>query len=244
MASAYQSYSQPNFDVEKGASLNEFADRIVRQGFIKKVFGLLAAQLALTALIGGAFVFTTGVKAFVATNPWVLMVAFVVSFVLVITLSVSAAARQTHPTNLILLFTFTAAEGVLVGAASSAFSTDIVVLAFGLTAGITTGLAFYAMNTKKDFTTSGAVLYSVLLSLCLVSLAGFFMRTPLMNLLISGVGAILFSFYIVYDVQMLLGGDHKYQLSPDEYVFGAIAIYLDVINLFIYILRILGERNN
>lgn len=49
--------------------------------------------------------------------------------------------------------------------------------------------------------------------------------------------------YIAYDVQCLLGGEHKYAVSPDEYVLGAIAIYLDIINLFMHILRLLNEAN-
>jgi FtsH-binding integral membrane protein len=51
------------------------------------------------------------------------------------------------------------------------------------------------------------------------------------------------SIYIAYDVQCLLGGDHKYAVSPDEYVMGAIAIYLDIINLFMHILRLLSSSD-
>lgn len=53
----------------------------------------------------------------------------------------------------------------------------------------------------------------------------------------------LYSVYIAYDVQCLLGGEHKYAVSPDEYVMGTIAIYLDVINLFIHILRLLNSSD-
>ena len=56
-------------------------------------------------------------------------------------------------------------------------------------------------------------------------------------------GAALFGVYIVHDVQLIAGGAHtSVQLSPDEYVAGAIAVYLDVINLFIYILQLLNDR--
>ena len=54
------------------------------------------------------------------------------------------------------------------------------------------------------------------------------------------MGAVIFSLYIVYDTQLMMGGSHKYSLSPEEYVFAALNIYLDVINLFMYILMIVG----
>ena len=56
----------------------------------------------------------------------------------------------------------------------------------------------------------------------------------------GSIGALIFSLYIVYDTQLMMGGKHKYALSPEEYIFAALNIYLDVINLFLYILMIVG----
>ena len=53
-------------------------------------------------------------------------------------------------------------------------------------------------------------------------------------------GAFIFSMYIVYDTQLMMGGTHKYSISPEEYIFAALNIYLDIINLFLYILMIVG----
>lgn len=188
--------------------------------------GLLSVQLALTTLIGGLMVFCPPVKLLVAANSWILGLAMLVSFALILTLSLSTTARTTHPTNLILLFAFTAAEGILVGAASASVSTNVVILAFGMTAAITTGLTLYALRTKNDFTMQGAALYTCLLSLVFASFLGYFIAAPLLHIAMSTFGAVLFSMYIVYDVQLLMGGQHAAKLSPDEYVFGAISIYL------------------
>ena len=57
---------------------------------------------------------------------------------------------------------------------------------------------------------------------------------------LGSIGALIFSLYIVYDTQLMMGGKHKYALSPEEYIFAALNIYLDVINLFRYILLIVG----
>ena len=56
----------------------------------------------------------------------------------------------------------------------------------------------------------------------------------------GSAGALIFSMYIVYDTQIMLGGTHKYSISPEEYVFAALNLYLDIINLFLYILMIIG----
>ena len=57
-------------------------------------------------------------------------------------------------------------------------------------------------------------------------------------------GALIFSCYLVYDTQLMMGGKHAYSLSPEEYIFAALNIYLDIVNLFIYILLIFtGGRN-
>ncbi|GLI62948.1 hypothetical protein VaNZ11_005802, partial [Volvox africanus] len=230
-------------DVEKGATTNAFAERTIRQGFVRKVFGLLAVQLAITTAVAGFIVFSPAVKTYLLTNPLVVVLALVASFGIIISFTFSSTARQSHPLNLMLLFIFTAAEGVLVGAASSHVRTDIVVLAFGLTAGITAAMAIWALTTKEDITTKGSALYACLLGLVFASLVGVFVKTTAFNIAMSGIGAVLFSIYIAYDVQCLLGGEHKYAVSPDEYVMGAIAIYLDIINLFMHILRALSSSS-
>ena len=57
-------------------------------------------------------------------------------------------------------------------------------------------------------------------------------------------GALIFSCYLVYDTQLMMGGTHAYSLSPEEYIFAALNIYLDIVNLFLYILAIFGGSKN
>lgn len=56
----------------------------------------------------------------------------------------------------------------------------------------------------------------------------------------GAAGALIFSMYIVYDTQLMMGGKHKYSVSPEEYIFAALSLYLDIVNLFLYILMIVG----
>jgi FtsH-binding integral membrane protein len=164
--------------------------------------GLLCAQLLVTALVAAPVVSVPSVKAFVLANAWLTTLAMVTTLALVLTFMVSESARQRYPLNLALLFTFTAAEGLIVGVISSQYQTSTVVLALALTASLTAGLAIYAMRTKTDFTASGGILFACLLGLITASFLMFWLRTPVTQMLLAGGGALLFCVYIVYDVQV------------------------------------------
>jgi protein lifeguard len=240
-------YAPVHADVEKGDTSDvhwQFAERAVRTGFVRKVFGLLGLQLALTAAVASVFVCSASAKAFISSKPWLLMASMITSLVIVVVLSFSESARRSYPKNMVLLFAFTLAESILVGAISARYDTTSVVIAAALTAGITVSLSLYAMRTKNDFTAAGGFLFSLCSGLIMLMLIGIFVKTTMFNLIVSGMGALLFSAYIVYDVQTLMGGQHKFSVSPDEYIFGAIAIYLDIINLFIHLLQLLSSRND
>lgn len=66
---------------------------------------------------------------------------------------------------------------------------------------------------------------------------------PIVNLVYACLGALLFSAYLVYDTQLMMGGKHKYSISPEEYVFAALNLYLDIVQIFLYILQIIGSRD-
>ncbi len=58
---------------------------------------------------------------------------------------------------------------------------------------------------------------------------------PVSHIVYGSLGAFVFSIYLVYDTQLMMGGKHKYSISPEEYIFAALSLYLDVVNIFIYI---------
>lgn len=249
---AYPAYSGiDSYDAEGGLASSQadkssaLAYQFMRRGFINKVYGLLAVQLILTAAIAAPIVLLPSVKGFVGANPWIVSLASLGSLVLILVLSLSETARHSHPTNVILLAAFTALEGVVVGAISASYALNTVALAVAITGGVSASLAVYAHRTKTDYTARGGALLTALTALILTGLVGALTRSSAFEVMLAGGGALLFGFYIIFDVQMLIGGQHtKFQLSPDDYIAGAIALYLDVINMFIYILRLLGSERD
>jgi len=213
----------------------------VRHAFIRKVLGLLTLQLLLTAALAMPFLVKKHVRRFLHANPWVFFLSLVVSVTLLLVLACSEAARRRHPTNLLLFGAFTLAQGCVIGTASATYATNAPIVAVLTTGAVSLALIVYAVQTSVDFTASGGILYSALVVLLVVSLAEHFLGFKTLHLLIGGCGALLFCAYIVFDVQLLACGESGYAVSADEYVFGAINVYTDVINLFLYLARLLSQ---
>ena len=142
------------------------------------------------------------------------------------------------PYNYILLAIFTFCVSWLVGVACMAARDPMVVLmAACLTAAMVIGLTVYAIRTKQDFTICGAGLYICSLVFMTASFFAVVMGGPTMSLGISIFGVILFSVYLIHDTQMIVGGKHRqYQFDKESYILAAVVLYLDIINLFLYIL--------
>jgi len=215
-----------------GGMGSSFSDKAIRLNFIRKVYSILTVQLVVTMGFIGFF-FIPSVATFSKENPALLWVALAFSI------------RRKSPHNLIFLGLFTLCEGWLIGAICSTYEVNEVLIAVGMTAGVVFALTLFAMQTKIDFTAWGGALLCVLVVFVLAGfIAAFFPQNRNVRLVFAIIGAIIFSLYIVFDTQMMMGGNHKYALDPEEYVFAALNLYLDIINLFLYILQIIGAARD
>jgi Integral membrane protein, interacts with FtsH len=131
----------------------------------------------------------------------------------------------------------------MLGYVGIVYSTNILLLSGLSTLGIFSGLSLYAVQTKYDYTDKGGYLIAILFSFIMFGLFIPFVNIPLISIVYSSGGALLFSFYIVYDTQQIVGGNHrKIMFHTDDYVLAAVSLYLDIINLFLYILDLLNGR--
>lgn len=117
-------------------------------------------------------------------------------------------------------------------------------MAVGLTAGVCLALTIFAFQTKWDFTVLGGALFAAGFILLIFGIVAIFVRSQTMTILYASIGAIIFSLYLVYDTQLMMGGKHKYSISPEEYIFAALNLYLDIVQIFVYILTIIGAVKN
>jgi len=211
------------------------ASKYVRLGFMRKVYGLLAVQLTITTIIGAVCLFTPGVKAVVQGNSWLLLPACFLSLGLLVALHIK---RKETPINLILLAAFTVVEAYTIGVLVTFFDQHVVIQAFFITAAVVIGLTAFTFQTKRDFSNLGAALYTGLLVLILGGFLQIFIGNELTETAMAVGGAFLFSLFIIFDTQMIMT-----RLSAEEYIVATIQLYLDIINLFIEILKIMEKVN-
>ena len=146
------------------------------------------------------------------------------------------------PINYGLLLAFTVSFAYMVTFICTGYSTNVVVTATAMTAGITFALTVYALTTKKDFTTMGGMIAVLGTTIFLTSMfAWWFSYSAVYELLLNSLWVMMFGLYLIYDVQQVAGGGH-HKLSLDDYIVGAMIIYTDIINLFLTLLRMLGNR--
>merc|ERR1712217_723668 len=106
----------------------------------------------------------------------------------------------------------------------------------------------FAWLAPTDFTGSSPYFVALLMSMiwfaCAISILSLFgANIQWAVMMYNFLGVLLFNFYIVYDTQLIIGGSHKVEFTVDDYCFAALNLYLDMMNLFLCMLRILGVRS-
>ena len=242
---SYQNeYPQSGNAADEKIPLTSITDFSIRNGFIRKVYGILAVQLFVT--FAGTVLMSTprfGLAADAPVNPiftalygttmglGLMIGATVLSFCFLLAIACCPKVRRTYPTNYIVLSLFTICQTITLGIYASYFQTVSVAVCMGLTAGIVAVLTVYACTTKRDFTAMGGTLVCVLFVFIMAGwLMPLFYFVPglgnVAHVAYACVGALIFSLYIVYDTQLIVGGTHKYSYSTDEYVFAALNLYV------------------
>ena len=143
------------------------------------------------------------------------------------------------PQNYIILLIFTFAESYVVGFICAYSKPEIVFMAAEMTFVMVLSLTFYAINTNNDITMQGGLLFIFSAAILLFIFFGFFIRNSLYYVIISLLCVILFSFYIIYDTQLIMGNRQE-MIQIDDYILGAFMIYTDIISLLIQLLNILS----
>lgn len=213
------------------------AETSVRMNFLRKVYSLLTLQILVTCIVATLFMKVDFIQSYI-TNPdhsWLLFIVMIGTFPVIFGLM---AFKDSHPLNLYLLFSFTIMESILVGYIITLYEERSVLMAAFITLSIFIALTLYTFQSKYDFSTLAATLFAFLWILILVSILQIFIRSELMEIMICIGGSLLFSGFIILDTHFLM---HK--LSPDDYIIATINLYLDLINLFLYILRMMKKKD-
>eukprot|EP00038_Savillea_parva_P006963 m.167011 g.167011 ORF g.167011 m.167011 type:complete len:256 (+) comp12767_c0_seq1:34-801(+) len=207
----------------------------VRLGFVRKVFAIVAAQLLCTVTICAAVFVSPSLRTFLQLRPQLSLFSCFVALGLLFAL---LGNRHKSPLNMQLLAAFTVAESVAVATVLSTMNGIIVMQAAVLTGAVVCGLLLFTFQTKRDFTPLNSVLITALYVMIGISFIQImFPFSSQTTMLHSAIGASVFSMFIIVDVQMMLK-----KVSTDEYILCAINLYLDILNLFLEILKAMNRK--
>uniref|UniRef100_A0A8D0ACD6 Protein lifeguard 2 n=1 Tax=Sander lucioperca TaxID=283035 RepID=A0A8D0ACD6_SANLU len=180
--------------------------------------------------------FSDPVKDYIQSNPGWYWASYAVFFVTYLTLSCCSAPRRQFPWNLILL-------GIFVS--TSFYNTKSVVMCLGITVAVCLLVTVFSFQTKFDVTSYQGVLFVfcmvMFVSGLVLALVLPFQYVPWLDATYAVLGAILFTMFLAFDTQLLMG-NKRYTMSPEEYVFATLNLYLDIIYIFSFFLQIFGTK--
>jgi hypothetical protein len=216
-------------------------DARLAAAFLSQAFLWMFAGLLVTAGVAFAVQTNERLLQFASDSFFLLIIAQ-----LAIVVGISAGIKRISATAaLALFFVYAASLGVTIGLIVSSYTTGSVVTAFVSASAMFGAAGIYGAVTKRSLAGIGGFLFMGLIGLMVAMLVNLFLASTAVTWLISIVGVLIFTALTAYDVQRIQAGDLAAQTGSMEKaaVIGALRLYLDFINLFLFMLRIFGGRN-
>ncbi|WOK91564.1 hypothetical protein Cni_G00255 [Canna indica] len=209
----------------------------LRWAFIRKIYSILAIQMLLTVAVAAVVVSVPSVSLFFVSSGAGLGLYIFLIILPFIVLCPLYYYYQHHPWNYILLGIFTVSISFAVGLTCAFTSGKVILESAILTAVVVVSLTlytFWAASRGHDFSFLGPFLFAAIMILMLFALIQVFFHLGKISTMIYGaLAAIIFCGYIIYDTDNLIK-----RYSYDEYIWAAVALYLDIINLFLSLLTL------
>lgn len=213
--------------------------------FMSSVFSFMFAALAVTGIVAAIVGYNADLMTTLHGGPihYVLMFApLIVLFVMM-----GRFHKMSAGTMMFWYFSFATLMGLSLATVFVVYTGTSIASTFFITAATFGVMAFLGYTTKVDLTRFGGILIMALVGIIIASVVNFFMQSEAMHFLISIIGVLIFTGLTAYDVQKLkrigegiqYGGGTTQKLA----MMGAVTLYLDFINLFLFLLRLLGNRN-
>lgn len=230
--------SHSNIGVETGAS--------GLAQFFTQTYTWMAFGLALTGFMASVVISIPEIWITLGSNPILFWGLIIAEFVLVAVFTRSAVRGASFAALAAMFITYAALNGVTLSVVFIAYTFDSVAQCFFVTAASFGALSVYGFVTKRDLSGLGRFLFMGLIGLIVASLVSFFWHSSLLQGVISVAGVLLFAAITAYDTQLLKTLYAQSQYDPAAVkrlsLQGALKLYLDFINLMLYLLRLMGRR--
>lgn len=232
------------FDNYSSASFQQSLDQHV-SAVMKRVYIKMTLALVVTAFVSLFCAQSYGYLSFMATHSWAMWVLMLVEIGIVIGVS-GAINRLTSPVASLLFYLFAIVNGLMLAPIFVVYTGVSIAKTFFITAGTFGAMSVYGYFTSKDLTKIGSFLFMALIGLIICSVVNIFMKSDTMGWIISGAGVLIFIGLTAWDTQQI---KRMAQSSPGFSdgrlaTIGALSLYLDFINLFLYLLRFFGSSRD
>ncbi|CAI2373384.1 unnamed protein product [Moneuplotes crassus] len=211
-----------------------------RQGFLRKVFGILTAQTLFTVGLCAIVLTHQEIEDWLQDNIWFYFVCLALTITLMIVLMCFRKPARKVPLNYILLFTFTFFESMMVATITTFYDSKSVIIMAGVALVMFATIATVSLFTSRRPHTLAMMIYCCFtISLTCLFLI-IFINSRWVVTLVSGVMLVICCVYVMIDIDLIT---EKHGLDTDEYIIAALFLYMDLVMIFLYLLSLFGERN-
>lgn len=215
------------------------------QRFMVKVYTWMTLALALT---GAVAYYTAGSERLlrvIFSSKFTFYGLIIAELVLVVVLSAAINKMSAFMATFVFLF-YSAVNGLTLSAIFLLYTSGSIASTFLVTAGTFAAMSAYGYFTKKDLTRWGSLLFMALIGLIIASVVNWFLNSETLYWISTYAGVLIFTGLTAYDTQKIKKqnkiGNEGTEEDRKEAILGALTLYLDFINLFLYLLRIMGKR--
>ena len=234
-------------ELEKIIRQQEMTNASTFKVLMRKVYLWMTLALMITGITAAGVANSPNILALIYSSQVVMWGIIIAEFGLVIYIS-ARLEKLSLSTATTLFALYSILNGVMLSSIFLLYSTAIISKVFFITAGTFGVTALYGYATKKDLSSFGNILFMALIGLVIATVVNVFMKSAMFDLILSYIGVIIFVGLTAWDSQKI---KHMMMLQQDAdesaqklALIGALSLYLDFINLFLYLLRIFGRSND
>ena len=213
--------------------------------FIAKVYAWMSFALAITALVAMYVASQPNLVKLIIGNK-IFFYGLMIGEVLVVMALVGFIEKMSAATATAVFFAYSVMNGLTLSVIFLAFTATSITSTFFITAGTFGAMSAYGYFTKRDLTSIGNICFMALIGLIIATIVNIFWNNGIFNWIIGCIGVLIFVGLTAYDTQKIkeLGAqvDENSEAGRKGAVMGALALYLDFINLFLMLLRLFGDR--
>jgi FtsH-binding integral membrane protein len=220
------------------------ADAQLRQSSImNQVYAWMTAGLLVTGAVAAYTANSLSLLNLIYGNPFTIWILFILQIGMVIGLS-AAIGRLAPATATALFLAYSALNGLTLASIFLVYTRASIAVTFFITAGTFGVMSLYGYTTKRDLTRFGSLLFMALIGLIIASVVNIFLRSPALYWIITYAGVLIFVGLVAWDTQKI---KHLSAQATDDIsarriaILGSLMLYLDFINLFLFLLRIFGR---